>query len=120
DANITTLFTRLTNIPNSLIAGDINAHSQLWHSPTTDHRGDVIASLLQGSDHVVLNQDTYTRTPSQTNQQLTSPDITSISSNLANQTTWRTNTSLSSDHLPIIININRIRSEERRVGKECR
>src|SRR5437867_8046154 len=126
DANITTLFTRLTNIPNSLIAGDINAHSQLWHSPTADHRGDVIASLLQGSDHVVLNQDpytrtasllqgsdhvvlnqdTYTRTPSQTNQQLTSPDITSISSNLANQTTWRTNTSLSSDHLPIIININ--------------
>jgi len=59
DANISTFFNRLTNIPNSLIAGDINAHSQLWHSPTPDHRGDVITSLLQGSDHVVLNQNTY-------------------------------------------------------------
>ena len=106
DANINILFSRLTNIPNSIIVGDINAHSQLWHSPTPDHRGEVITSLLLGSDHVVLNQNTHTRTPSQNTQQLTSPDITSISSNLANQTTWKTKTSLSSDHLPIIININ--------------
>jgi RNA polymerase subunit RPABC4/transcription elongation factor Spt4 len=55
---------------------------------------------------VILNTDTYTRTPSQINQQLTSPDITTISSNLANQATWETKTSLSSDHLPIIITIN--------------
>src|SRR6267154_6690230 len=80
--------------------------TQLWHSPTPDRRGDVITSLLQGSDHVVLNQNTYTRTPSQISQQLTSPDITSISSNLVNQTTWKATTALSSDHLPIIITIN--------------
>ena len=106
DANITTLFTRLTNIPNSLIAGDINAHSNLWYSPTSDHRGEVVATILQGSDHIILNQNTHTRTPSQNTQQLTSPDITSISSNLVKQTTWKTKTSLASDHLPIIININ--------------
>ena len=106
DANITTLFTRLTNIPNSLIVGDINAHSQLWHSSIVDHRGDVITSLLQGSDHVVLNSDTPTRTPPQATQQATSPDITSISSNLANLTTWETKVALPSDHLPIIITIN--------------
>ena len=106
DANITTLFTRLTNIPNSLIVGDINAHSQLWHSSIADHRGDVITSLLQGSDHVVLNSDAHTRTPPQATQQATSPDITSISSNLANMTTWETKTALPSDHLPIIITIN--------------
>src|SRR5437867_3280594 len=53
-----------------------------------------------------IKTHTHTRTPSQNTQQLTSPDITSISSNLANQTTWKTKTSLSSDHLSIIININ--------------
>ena len=66
DANITTLFGRLTNIPDSLIVGDVNAHSQLWHSPTPDHRGDVIASILQGSTHVILNQDTHTHVHSRT------------------------------------------------------
>jgi len=40
--------------------------------------------------------------PLKTNQQPTSPDITSISNKLHSQTKWRTITKLSSDHLPII------------------
>lgn len=107
DSNITTLFTRLTNIPNSLIVADVNAHSDLWYPPIAmDHRGEIITSLLQASNHVVLNGNTPTRLPSQNSQQPTSPDITCISSNLADSTTWKTKTALTSDHLPIIITIN--------------
>jgi hypothetical protein len=89
DQNVTTLFTHLTNIPNSLIAGDVNADSQLWHSPITDNRGEVIESLLNSSEHTVLNGNTSTRVPNTTNQQPTSPDLTTISSNLTNQATGK-------------------------------
>ena len=47
DKNITTLFNQLANIKNSLIVGDVNAHSSLWHSPIADHRGEIIQNLIQ-------------------------------------------------------------------------
>ena len=42
DADITSCIQYITNLPNSIISGDINAHSPIWHSHTTDHRGDLI------------------------------------------------------------------------------
>ena len=46
NADITSCIQYITNLPNSIISGDINAHSPIWHSHTTDHRGDLIADLL--------------------------------------------------------------------------
>ena len=106
DADITSCIQYITNLPNSIISGDINAHSPIWHSHTTDYRGDLIADLLGNSDHITLNTNTHTRLPFAANQQPTSPDITSITTNLYNRTHWETLNALNSDHLPILTTIN--------------
>src|SRR6478609_958221 len=105
DEAITDLLTHLTDTPNSVITGDFNVHSNQWHSPVTDHRGDHIASIIQSSSHSNLNRNSHTRIPPNQNQQPTSPDITPISSNLLNKTQWEPKTALHSDHLPILITI---------------
>ena len=54
----------------------------------------------------------HTRVPNTALQQTSSPDITTVSKTLYNQTLWTTPHALSSDHLPIIPTIN-IRHEYR-------
>ena len=102
DTDITNCIQYITNIPNSIITGDVNAHSTLWHSYTDDHRGELISETLSNSNHITLNTDTPTRVPNNAHQQPTSPDITTISSSLYNRTTWKTIHALNSDHLPIL------------------
>lgn len=105
DTDITNTFNYLDTLTNHIISGDINAHSTTWHSNTDDHRGTLIADLLQQSTHIILNTDTPTRLP-HIDQSPTSPDITTASNNIANNTTWNTLHALSSDHLPILITYN--------------
>ena len=52
------------------------------------------------------NTNTPTKLPNTTLQQTSSPDITTVSNTLYNRTSWTTQHSLSSDHLPIITTIN--------------
>ena len=59
----------ITNIPYSVLTGDVNAHSTLWHSYTDDHRGQLIADVISNSDHITLNTNTPTRVPNTTIQQ---------------------------------------------------
>ena len=106
DTDITNTITYLTSLPNSIIAGDINAHSDTWHSPISDHRGSLIENILQNSDHIILNENTPTRVPTHINQQSTSPDITTATDTLHRHITWNTAKALPSDHLPIIIVLN--------------
>ena len=96
----------ITNIPHSVLIGDVNAHSTLWHSYTDDHRGQLIADVISNSDHITLNTNTPTRVPNTTLQQTSSPDITTVSNTLYNRTSWTTQHALPSDHLPIITTIN--------------
>ena len=96
----------IMNIPPSVLTGDANAHSTLWHSYTDDHRGQLIADVISNSDHITLNTNTPTRVPNTTLQQTSSPDITTVSNTLYNRTSWTTQHALSSDHLPIITTIN--------------
>ena len=46
DTDITNCIQYITNLPNSIITGDVNAHSTLWHSYTDDHRGELISETL--------------------------------------------------------------------------
>ena len=46
DTDITNCIQYITNIPNSIITGDVNAHSTLWHSYRDDHRGELISETL--------------------------------------------------------------------------
>ena len=63
---------------NPVITGNINAHSILWHSYTDDHRGRIIADIISNSDHITLNTDTTTRVPNITLQQISSPNINTV------------------------------------------
>ena len=96
----------IKHIPHSVLTGDVNAHSTLWHSYTDDHRGHIIADVISNSDHITLNTNTPTRVPNTTLQQTSSPDITTVSNTLYNRTSWTTQHALASDHLPIITTIN--------------
>ena len=106
DTDIAYYIRHVTNIPDSILTGDVNAHPTLWYSHTDDHRDQLISDIISNSEHIILNTDTPTRVPHTTLQQATSPDITTISTTLYNRTTWHTIHALNSDHLPIITTIN--------------
>ena len=79
DKDIQHCIQHITTIPHSVLTGDVNAHSSLWHSYTDDHRGQLIAEVISNSDHISLNTDTPTRVPNTAFQQTSSPDITTVS-----------------------------------------
>ena len=106
DQELDHLFTKLFSLTNNIITGDLNAHSSLWHSSLTDHRGKIISGIIQNSDYTCLNTNTSTRIPFDRTQNKTSPDVTIIPSELLQHSTWNTSYSLSSDHLPITTTIN--------------
>ena len=106
DKEITEHLNHFFSLSNSIITGDINAHSKMWHSNTNDHRGSLISDIINNSDHITLNTNTHTRTPFAKNQCNTSPDITIIPNDIFLNSSWKTNYALSSDHLPIITVIN--------------
>ena len=85
----------VTNIPNSILTGNVNAHSTLWYSHTDNHRGQLISDKISNSEHIILNTDTFTRGP--TLQQATSPGITTNSTTLYYRATWHTIHALNSD-----------------------
>ena len=104
--DITNCMTHILNTNNTMLTGDFNAHHTLWHSPTTDNRGTLIADLINSSNQIVLNTNTPTRMPTNRNHQATSPDISTASNTIYNNITWSTLNALNSDHNPIKISYN--------------
>ena len=51
DTDIQHCIHHITNITHSVLTGDVNAHSTLWHSYTDDHRGRLIADVISNLDH---------------------------------------------------------------------
>ena len=119
DQHINACLAHVLTMQNSILAGDINAHSDLWYSPTQDHRGRVIADYLQNSEHLILNTDTRTRRPNNSLQQDTSPDITTIHNSLYNRAQWETLTKLNSDHLPILTTLHTRTKFRLTQGRRC-
>ena len=54
DKDIQHCIQHITTIPHSVLTGDVNAHSSLWHSYTDDHRGQLIAEVISNSDDISL------------------------------------------------------------------
>ena len=102
-------FHLLFNFRDNIIMEDFNARNPAWYSQTTitlaEKRGTLITESLQNFDLVFsnLNLDSPTRDP--TRGDPTSPDITIASSHIVLDSEWRTLTTLSSDHLPIIVQL---------------
>ena len=94
----------------AVVVTDINGHSRNWFDgDNTDHRGNTIEEVVEQSDSIVINENQPTRIPfnrGNNQAQPSAPDITIIPNKLAIHTTWKTEVKLSSDHLPIIIEIN--------------
>ena len=67
DLDVTNAMTYASTLTNSIITGDVNAHSTMWFSHTDDHRGQLIADILQNSPHITLNTDNPTRQPTNNN-----------------------------------------------------
>ena len=70
----------IINIPHSVLTGDVKAHSTLWHSYTDNHRGQLIAHVINNSDHIqhtTKRQHTNHSAKHHTTQ-TSSPDITTI------------------------------------------
>ncbi len=89
---------------SSLVLGDVNAHHQLWHSEANeDARGRLFVDTITGLDYGIINEDQPTRVTANAS---TAPDISMATSSLIPTTNWKLDTSLSSDHLPIIISIS--------------
>jgi hypothetical protein len=105
DNDITNCLDYVTSLTNTIITADVNAHHMAWYSPTDDHRGHLIADIIDNSNHLILNKDTPTRIPA-INQQPTSPDITTVTDHLHRHITWSTVPGLTSDHKPILIELN--------------
>jgi hypothetical protein len=93
----------LLTTSDKVILGDFNAHHSSWHSGSDDMRGRLIADQISSSNYGILNWDTPTRVP--TNGSPSSPDISLASDSLITSSTWKTLTTLSSDHLPILISL---------------
>ena len=73
------------------------------HSGTTDSRGNQLAYSVSISSFVVLNTDSSTRLPG--NVDPSSPDVSLASASLITSSEWQTHTTMSSDHLPILIGL---------------
>ena len=91
----------LLTTPDTHILGDFNAHHASWYSRSTDTRGRKMADSINGSDYGILSWDSPTRVPP--NAEPSSPDVSSAS--LITSCSWQTLSTLSSDHLPILIRL---------------
>ena len=73
---------------DSLVLGDFNAHHSLWHSGTTDTRGNQLADSVSIFSFAVLNTDSTTRLPG--NADPSSPDVSLASASLISSSEWHT------------------------------
>ena len=83
---------------DSLVVGDFNAHHSLWHSGRADSRGNQLANAVSISSFAVLNTASSTRLPGNARCIIS----ISLSHHLVE---WQTHTTMSSDHLPILIGL---------------
>ena len=93
----------LLTTPDTLILGDFNAHHPSWYSRSTDTRGKRMDDSINGSNYGILNWDSPTRVPP--NEEQSSPDVSLASTSLITSCSWQTLSTLSSDHLPILIRL---------------
>ena len=109
---ISSTFTTTTNISSIIIPANVNTHSPLWYSLTEDHKKELIEDILLNFNHITLNINTPICLPLNKTQQSTLPDITTVSANLHNCTSWQTIHSLTFDHLSLLTTLSMYTSQD--------
>ncbi|CAH1999250.1 unnamed protein product [Acanthoscelides obtectus] len=88
---------------SSIIGGDFNAHSHLWGSSFNNSIGYQLINICESKNLVVMNDGSPTRLVAP-NQQVTAPDVTICSRDIAQISHWQlTSDTLGSDHFPILM-----------------
>ena len=59
DTDIAYCIRHVTNIPDSILTCDVNAHSTLWYSHTDDHRAQLISDIISNSEHIIKHRHTH-------------------------------------------------------------
>ena len=97
-------FNALLSDKKTLLVGDLNSHHPSWHSGCSeDTRGTQLASALEDSQFIVLNSYGNTRAPPGGPE--SSPDVSAATSDISPCISWQIKKQLSSDHLPIVIDL---------------
>ena len=104
-----------------LIMGDFNARDALWYSSIDDAaaatRGADIVEALDNTTLVVINQKSPTRVPC--SGPTSSPDTTITNSHLGLNASRVPMTTLNSDHLPILVDLDGWLAERPKEGATC-
>jgi hypothetical protein len=94
--------------PDSIFLGDFNAHHALCYSASSSSqdaaRRITLDDAINDSVFCAMNLDSLTHLTA--NSSPSSPEVSIISANLFLSATWTTYMCLSSDHLPITVNLN--------------
>jgi ribonuclease HI/endonuclease/exonuclease/phosphatase family metal-dependent hydrolase len=92
-----------------VLLGDFNAHNVIWGSNRTDTRGEMLESLMEDYNLVLLNSGANTRLNA-ANGTFSAIDLTLCSPTLAPKTAWEVEPYLhSSDHYPIKLHLHGLR-----------
>lgn len=103
--NFTANITHLLALDDCIIMGDVNVHHTAWQSELADDsRGSLISDQIDQSLFGILNDDSPTRITANCRS---SPDLTLASASLLTCTDWVTKSALHSDHVPIIVSLQR-------------
>ena len=92
---------------------EFNVHHSLWHSGTTDTRGNQLADSISISRLAVRNTDSPTRRHGNANP--SSPDVSVAAASLITSAECQTHTTMSSDHMTILIGLQTIATSSREV-----
>ena len=86
-------------LPNSIICGDLNAHSELWdqHAKPCD-RVEEIEDWAVSNDLSIINDGSYTRTDRSDSNKKSSPDITLSGIEYAGKIDWRVGDPIGKSH----------------------
>lgn len=102
DTDLKSIFQNLTNFSKVIVAGDFNAHSTIWGNDFQDSKGEIVLDNINGSNLILLNDQSKTFIPIQNNRNPTAIDLTLATANIYNFLHWKTtDNSIGSHHLLI-------------------
>ncbi|KAF8766539.1 putative RNA-directed DNA polymerase like protein [Argiope bruennichi] len=102
------LFANFSNFmdKNSIIIGDLNAKHSAWGCSGDNDRGIDVLQMMDDNEFIILNVGSHTHSSFSYNTS-EALDISMTSAELVPQCSWSVLDNIGSDHLPILIELNK-------------
>lgn len=103
---------QMNKLGNSILAGDFNAHNEVYGDARTDQRGATVEEIFDEAQLVVVNNGSSTMIP-RPGVQKSVIDLTAVTAELAVDTFWNImeEDSVRSDHYPICIEVENMKNQ---------